>query len=54
MQVACHYLYYGVMCQISGYQQYVGNVLSPCNTENGAVCSLEVFMPTHQNMTQDH
>jgi hypothetical protein len=50
MQVTCH-LCYGVMCQISGHQQYVGNVLSPCNTENRAVCSSEVFICMHQNIT---
>jgi len=54
MQVARHYLYCDVMCLISGYQQYVGNLLSPCNTENGDACSSEVFIPTHHNITQYH
>jgi hypothetical protein len=53
MQVECHYPYCGVMCLISGYQQYVGNILSPCNIENGAVCCSEVSVPTHQNITWD-
>lgn len=45
MQFACHYPYCGVMCLINGYQQYVGNALPPCNTENGAVYSSEVLYP---------
>jgi hypothetical protein len=36
MQVISHYSYCGVMCLISGYQRYVGNILPPCNTENGS------------------